>query len=168
MDVDEEGRYERQEEEVVYHPGPSRPQGGSQSYARAMAQPLFEEYAPQAQMSRGTDSLLSQLEAVGQPVPATASFLQDNLAVVVMEGLLNQIKLMRRQRVTALEQIDHAAKRKLLVHDGSSVEPKWARPQPPQPVEGAQAVSPIVVPAPAAQFDVVIVATDPCTPAQYN
>ncbi|KAG6894275.1 hypothetical protein C0992_006763 [Termitomyces sp. T32_za158] len=62
---------------------------------------------------------------------------------MVMEGLLNQIELMRRQHVTALEQIDHAAKCKLPVHEGSSVEPKRARPQPPRLVEVARAVAPV-------------------------
>ncbi|KAG6881147.1 hypothetical protein C0992_001718, partial [Termitomyces sp. T32_za158] len=66
----------------------------------------------------GTEVLLQRLEAAGQPVPPTASFLQDNLAIMVMEGLLNQIELMRRQRVSALEQIDCAAKRKLSSLEG--------------------------------------------------
>ncbi|KAG6896209.1 hypothetical protein C0992_009715 [Termitomyces sp. T32_za158] len=125
MDVDEEGHYECQDKKVrhkrVHHPGLSWPQGGVQSYARTVAQPLVEEYAPQAQMSMGTEMLLGCLEAVGQPVPTTASFLQDNHAVMVMEGLLDQIKLMRRQRVTALKQIDRAAKRKLPGYEGSTV-----------------------------------------------
>ncbi|KAG6892711.1 hypothetical protein C0992_012848, partial [Termitomyces sp. T32_za158] len=142
MDVDEEGRFEHQEEEDAYHPGPSRPQGGRQTYARVVAQPVFNEYVPQAQMDRGTEMLLARLEAAGQPVPVTASFLQDNLAVMVMEGLLDQIELMRRQRVTALEQIERAAKRKLSAHEGPSVEPKRAQPQPPRPVEAARAVAP--------------------------
>ncbi|KAG6883811.1 hypothetical protein C0992_007726 [Termitomyces sp. T32_za158] len=103
----------------------------------------MEDYAPQAQMNMGTERLLGRLEAAGQPVPATASFLQDNLAVMVMEGLLDQIKLMRRQRVTALEQIERAAKRKLTGYEGPSVEPKRARPQPPQPVEAVRAVAPV-------------------------
>ncbi|KAG6869939.1 hypothetical protein C0992_001528, partial [Termitomyces sp. T32_za158] len=60
-----------------------------------------------------------------------------------MEGLLDQIELMRRQRVTALEQIERAAKRKLSAHEGPSVEPKRARPQPPRPVEAARAVAPV-------------------------
>ncbi|KAG6893379.1 hypothetical protein C0992_010257, partial [Termitomyces sp. T32_za158] len=90
MDVDEEGRFERQEEEDAYHPGPSRPQGGRQTYACAVVQPVFDEYAPQAQMGRGMEMLLARLEAAGQPVPVTASFLQDNLAVMVMEGLLDR------------------------------------------------------------------------------
>ncbi|KAG6871590.1 hypothetical protein C0993_003090, partial [Termitomyces sp. T159_Od127] len=138
MDVDEEeaARYER-----AYHPGPSRLQGGGQSYARAVVQPREEMYAPQAQ---GMEVLLGCLEAAGQPVPTTAEFLQDDLAVMVMEGLLDQIKLMRRQRVTAQEQINHAAKCKLPVNEGSSVEPKWAKPQPPQPTEVARAVAPVV------------------------
>ncbi|KAG6881390.1 hypothetical protein C0992_001187, partial [Termitomyces sp. T32_za158] len=62
---------------------------------------------------------------------------------MVMEGLLDQIELMRRQRVTALEQIERAAKRKLTGYEGPSVEPKRARPQPPQPVEAVWAVAPV-------------------------
>ncbi|KAG6893238.1 hypothetical protein C0992_010783, partial [Termitomyces sp. T32_za158] len=142
MDVDEEGRYEHQEEEG-HHVGLSQPQGGVQSYARVVAQPRMEDYAPQAQMNMGTERLLGRLEAAGQPVPATASFLQDNLAVMVMEGLLDQIELMRRQRITALEQIERAAKRKLTGYEGPSVEPKRARPQPPRPVEAVRAVAPV-------------------------
>ncbi|KNZ71495.1 hypothetical protein J132_09530 [Termitomyces sp. J132] len=186
MDVDEEeeARYEH-----AYYPGPSQLQGGGQSYARAVVQPLVETYAPQAQMRMGMEVLLGRLEAAGQPVPTTPEFLQDDLAVMVMEGLLNQIKLMRRQRITTLEQIDCTAKRKLPIHKGSSMEPKQAKPQPPQPMEVAREVAPVVaclgvptwadaaqllfmlpitVPAPAVQFKVVVVATDPRTPVQYD
>ncbi|KAH0587406.1 hypothetical protein J132_06913 [Termitomyces sp. J132] len=147
MDVDEEeeARYER-----AYYPGPSRLQGGGQSYARAVVQLLVETYAPQVQMRMGTEVVLGHLEAAGQPVPTTAEFLQDDLAVMVMEGLLDQIELMRRQCITALEQIDCAAKRKLPVYEGLSVEPKWAKPQPPRPMEVARAVAPVVArPGPA-------------------
>ncbi|KAG6885660.1 hypothetical protein C0992_004979 [Termitomyces sp. T32_za158] len=103
-----------------------------------------------------------------QPVPATASFLQDNLAVMVMEGLLDQIELMRRQRITALEQIDHAAKRKLPAHEGSSVEPKWARPQPLQLVEVAWAVAPMAArPGPAVVLTTsTLPARPPAAPVQ--
>ncbi|KAG6863172.1 hypothetical protein C0993_012630, partial [Termitomyces sp. T159_Od127] len=165
MDVDEEEEvhYER-----AYYPGPSRLQGGGQSYARAVAQPLEETHAPQAQMRMGTEVLLGRLEAAGQPVPATAEFLQDDLAVMVMEGLLDQIKLMRRQRVTALEQINHAAKHKLPVHEGSSVEPKRAKPQPLRLMEVARAVAPVVArPGPAVALTTpVLPAWPPATPAQ--
>ncbi|KAG6893539.1 hypothetical protein C0992_009626, partial [Termitomyces sp. T32_za158] len=172
MDMDEEGHYERQEEEGyherVHYTGPSRPQGGVQSYARVVAQPQIEEYVPQAQMSMGTERLLGRLEAVGQPVPTTASFLQDNLAVMVMEGLLDQIKLMRRQRITALEQIEHAAKRKLPIHEGSSVEPKQARPPPPRPVEAVRAVAPVAAcPGPTvALTTLTLPARPPAAPVQ--
>ncbi|KAG6884421.1 hypothetical protein C0992_006352, partial [Termitomyces sp. T32_za158] len=172
MDVDEEGRYERQEEkghhERVHHMGPSQPQGRVQSYACAVAQPRIEEYAPQAQMSMGTERLLGRLEAAGQPVPTTASFLQDNLAVMVMEGLLDQIELMRRQCVTALEQIERAAKRKLTGYKGASVEPKQARLQPPQPVEAVQAVVPMAdCPVPAVVLTTsTLPARPPATPVQ--
>ncbi|KAG6878159.1 hypothetical protein C0992_008536 [Termitomyces sp. T32_za158] len=71
----------------------------------------------------GTAVLLQHLEAAGQPVPPTALFFQDNLAIMVMEGLLNQIKLMRKQCISALEQIDRAAKHKLSSPKGVSVVP---------------------------------------------
>ncbi|KAG6873497.1 hypothetical protein C0992_008706, partial [Termitomyces sp. T32_za158] len=82
----------------------------------------------------GTEVLLQRLEAAGQPVPPTALFLQDNLAVMVMEGLLDQIELMRK-RISALEQIDRAAKCKLSSPEGVSGKTKRAQPQPAQLVE---------------------------------
>ncbi|KAG5335202.1 hypothetical protein C0989_001874 [Termitomyces sp. Mn162] len=57
-----------------------------------------------------------------------------------MEGLLNQIELMKRQCITVLEQIDCIAKHKFLYYEGASVEPKWARPPLPQAVKSVQAV----------------------------
>ncbi|KAG6874850.1 hypothetical protein C0992_011421, partial [Termitomyces sp. T32_za158] len=135
MEVDqEEERYGRQFQEVhhkrYYQPGPSRCQALAQTYAHAVAPAARREVAPQAQPEMGTEVLLQRLEAAGQPVPPTASFLQDNLAIMVMEGLLNQIELMRRQHVSALEQIDHAVKRKLSSPEGVSGEIKRAQPQP--------------------------------------
>ncbi|KAG6876579.1 hypothetical protein C0993_002095 [Termitomyces sp. T159_Od127] len=87
---------------------------------------------------------------------------------MVMEGLLDQIKLMRRQHITTLEQIDCTAKRKLPVHEGSSVEPKWAKPQPPQPMEVARAVAPMVAcPGPAVALTTpVLPAWPPAAPVQ--
>ncbi|KAG6882115.1 hypothetical protein C0993_011862 [Termitomyces sp. T159_Od127] len=158
MDVDEE---EEACYKHAYYPGPSRLQGGGQSYAHAVAQPLVETYAPQAQMRMGTEVLLGRLEAAGQPVPTTAEFLQDDLAVMVMEGLLDQIELMRRQRITALEQINRAAKRKLPVHEGSSMELKRAKPQPPCPMEVARAVAPVV-----ARLGPAVALTTPVLPAR--
>ncbi|KAG6898869.1 hypothetical protein C0993_003366, partial [Termitomyces sp. T159_Od127] len=73
----------------------------------------MREVAPQAQYEMGTKPLLQGLEAAGQLVPPTMLFLQDNLAVMVIEGLLDQIKLMQRQHVLVLKQIDCAMKRKL-------------------------------------------------------
>ncbi|KAG6881416.1 hypothetical protein C0993_001553, partial [Termitomyces sp. T159_Od127] len=165
MDVDEE---EEARYECAYHPGPSWLQGGGQSYVRAVVQPLEETYAPQAQMRMGMEVLLGHLEAAGQPVPTTAEFLQDDLAVMVMEGLLDQIKLIRRQCVTVLKQIDCAAKRKLPLHEGSSVEPKQAKPQPPQLMEVARAVAPMVArPGPAVALTTpVLPAWPPAAPAQ--
>ncbi|KAG6886783.1 hypothetical protein C0992_002379 [Termitomyces sp. T32_za158] len=71
------------------------------------------EVVPQAHPEMGMEVLLQRLEAAGQLVPSMASFLQDNLAVMVMEGFLDQIKLMRRQHISALEQIDCTTKHKL-------------------------------------------------------
>ncbi|KAG6883684.1 hypothetical protein C0992_008134, partial [Termitomyces sp. T32_za158] len=158
MEVDqEEERHERQFQEVrherYYQPGPSHRQAPAQTYARAVAPAVKREVAPQVQSEMGTEVLLQQLEAAGQPVPPTALFLQDNLAIMVMEGLLDQIKLMRRQRISALEQINCAAKRKLSSPEGVSGETKRARPQPAWLVEpvrllGAAASQSIPVMAP--------------------
>ncbi|KAG6883755.1 hypothetical protein C0992_007902 [Termitomyces sp. T32_za158] len=147
MEVDqEEERHERQFQEVrherYYQPGPSHCQAPAQTYARAVAPAVRREVAPQAQPEMGTEVLLQRLEAAGQPVPLTASFLQGNLAIMVMEGLLDQIELMRRQRVSALEQIDQAAKRKLSSLEGVSSEIKRARPQPAWLVESARPLGP--------------------------
>ncbi|KAG6869812.1 hypothetical protein C0992_001930, partial [Termitomyces sp. T32_za158] len=68
---------------------------------------------------------------------------------MVMEGLLNQIELMRRQRVSALEQIDRAAKRKLSSPEGVSGETKRARPQLPLGVAVSHP-NPASAPAPSA------------------
>ncbi|KAG6858653.1 hypothetical protein C0995_014975 [Termitomyces sp. Mi166 len=73
------------------------------------------------------EALLQCLEWAGQPIPATVAFLQDDLAVMVVEGLLNQIKLLRRQRITALEQIECMGKRKAPAFEEPMVEPKQAR-----------------------------------------
>ncbi|KAG6894084.1 hypothetical protein C0992_007570 [Termitomyces sp. T32_za158] len=143
MEVDqEEERHGHQFQEVChkryYQPGPSCCQAPAQTYACAVAPVGKREVVPQAQSKMGTDVLLQRLEAAGQPVPAMALFLQDNLAIMVMEDLLDQIELMRRQCVSALEQINRAAKRKLSSLEGVSGEIKRARPQPAWPVESAR------------------------------
>ncbi|KAG6870258.1 hypothetical protein C0995_014270, partial [Termitomyces sp. Mi166 len=63
----------------------------------------------------------------GQPVPATAAFLRDDLAVIVVDGLLDQIELIKRQRVSALEQIERVGKHKAPMFKEPMVEPKQAR-----------------------------------------
>ncbi|KAG6895377.1 hypothetical protein C0995_012806 [Termitomyces sp. Mi166 len=73
------------------------------------------------------EALLQHLEWAGQPVPATVAFLQDDLAVMVVEGLLDQIKLLRRQHVTVLEQIERMGKRKAPAFEELMVEPKQVR-----------------------------------------
>ncbi|KAG6885076.1 hypothetical protein C0995_009599 [Termitomyces sp. Mi166 len=72
-------------------------------------------------------------QGAGQPVPATAAFLQDSLAVIVLEGLLDQIEMMKRQRIVVLEHIECAGKRKAPVYEELMVEPKWARAPAPAP-----------------------------------
>ncbi|KAG6893616.1 hypothetical protein C0995_016526, partial [Termitomyces sp. Mi166 len=67
------------------------------------------------------------LEQAGQPVPAMAAFLRDDLAVIVVEGLLDQIELMKRQRMSVLEQIECVGKRKAPTFEEPMVEPKRAR-----------------------------------------
>ncbi|KAG6892716.1 hypothetical protein C0995_002636, partial [Termitomyces sp. Mi166 len=73
------------------------------------------------------EALLQCLERAGQPVPATVEFLWDDLAIMVVEGLLDQIKLMRRQRISTLEQIEHVDKCKAPAFEELMVEPKQAR-----------------------------------------
>ncbi|KAG6867261.1 hypothetical protein C0993_005139 [Termitomyces sp. T159_Od127] len=99
----------------------------------------MREDASQAQYEMGTKVLLQHLEAAEQPVPPSALFLQDNLAVMVMEGLLNQIELMQKQHVLALEQIDRTTKCKLLSPEETVSKPKQAQQQLPQPVDVARA-----------------------------
>ncbi|KAG6860331.1 hypothetical protein C0995_012565 [Termitomyces sp. Mi166 len=98
------------------------------SYASAVTQSVLPLRAEYVQYAHSVDEvLLQRLEWAGQPVPATAAFLQDDLAVMVVEGLLNQIKLMRRQRVTVLEQIECVGKHKAPMFKEPMVEPKRAR-----------------------------------------
>ncbi|KAG6876830.1 hypothetical protein C0993_012718 [Termitomyces sp. T159_Od127] len=99
------------------------------TYVHAVVPAVMREVAPKAQYEIGMEVLLQCLEAAGQPVPPTVSFLQDNLAVMVMEGLLNLIKLMQKQHVSVLEQIDRATKHKLLSPEETIGEPKQARQQ---------------------------------------
>ncbi|KAG6893053.1 hypothetical protein C0995_001732 [Termitomyces sp. Mi166 len=75
----------------------------------------------------GDEALLQCLEQAGQPVPAMAAFLWDDLAVMVVEGLLDQIELMRRQHVSVLEQIERIGKCKAPMFEELMVEPKQAR-----------------------------------------
>ncbi|KAG6893039.1 hypothetical protein C0995_001766 [Termitomyces sp. Mi166 len=87
--------------------------------------PVQVEYA---QYTHPVDEALLQcLERAGQPVPAMVAILQDNLAVMVVEGLLDQIKLIKRQRISTLEQIERVGKRKAPAFEEPMVEPKWAR-----------------------------------------
>ncbi|KAG6859154.1 hypothetical protein C0995_011099 [Termitomyces sp. Mi166 len=98
------------------------------SYTSAVMQPMLPAQVEYAQYVHPVDEVLLQhLERAGQPVPATTAFLWDDLAVMVVEGLLNQIKLMRRQRVSTLEQIEHVGKRKAPAFKELMVEPKRAR-----------------------------------------
>ncbi|KAG6869371.1 hypothetical protein C0995_003710 [Termitomyces sp. Mi166 len=93
-----------------------------------VTQPLLPAWAEYAQYTHtGDEALLQRLEWAGQPVPATAAFLQDDLAVMVVEGLLDQIKLMRRQCVSALEQIERIGKCKAPAFEEPMMEPKQAR-----------------------------------------
>ncbi|KAG6859308.1 hypothetical protein C0995_009791 [Termitomyces sp. Mi166 len=93
------------------------------TYASAVTQSVLL-----AQFAHPADEvLLQRLEWAEQPIPAMVAFLQDDLAVMVVEGLLNQIKLMRRQCITVLEQIERVGKHKAPAFEELMVEPKWAR-----------------------------------------
>ncbi|KAG6858544.1 hypothetical protein C0995_015813 [Termitomyces sp. Mi166 len=106
-------------------------------------QPSRQKYAPYTQPVN--EVLLQHLEQAGQPVPAMAAFLQDSLAIIVIEGLLNQIKMIKRQRVTVLEHIEHAGKCKAPVYEEPMVEPKQARAPARRPQEFVQAPAPTAV-----------------------
>ncbi|KAG6898255.1 hypothetical protein C0995_009900 [Termitomyces sp. Mi166 len=109
-----EGRYERPQH--------------MRSYTSTVMQPMLPVWAEYVQYMHPVDEVLLQhLEQAEQPVPATVAFLQDDLAIMVVEGLLNQIKLMRRQHVSMLEQIEHVGKCKAPMFEEPMVEPKQAR-----------------------------------------
>ncbi|KAG6859025.1 hypothetical protein C0995_012188, partial [Termitomyces sp. Mi166 len=97
-------------------------------YASAVTQPMLPAQVEYAQYMHSVDeALLQRLEWAGQPVSAMAAFLWDDLAIMVVEGLLDQIKLMRRQRVSMLEQIERIGKCKAPTFEEPMVEPKRAR-----------------------------------------
>ncbi|KAG6883881.1 hypothetical protein C0995_011381 [Termitomyces sp. Mi166 len=113
-DSADEGHYERPQQ--------------MRAYASAVTQSVLLSRAEYAQYAHPVDEvLLQRLEQAGQPVPATVAFLQDDLAMMVVEGLLDQIELMRRQHVTALKQIEHVGKHKAPTFEEPMVEPKRAR-----------------------------------------
>ncbi|KAG6858468.1 hypothetical protein C0995_016386 [Termitomyces sp. Mi166 len=98
------------------------------SYASVVTQSVLLSGVEYAQYAHPVDEVLLQhLEQAGQPVPATAAFLQDDLAMMVVEGLLDQIELMRRQHMIALEQIECVGKRKAPTFEEPMVKPKRAR-----------------------------------------
>ncbi|KAG6876922.1 hypothetical protein C0993_012068 [Termitomyces sp. T159_Od127] len=144
MEVDKEERcYECQfvdmHHEHYYQPVLSLWQTSVTIYACAVALAVMREVALQVQYEMGTEVLLQRLEAARQPMPPTVLFLQDNLAVMVMKGLLNQIKLMQRQCILVLEQIDHAMKCELSSPEEMVSKLKWARQQLLRPMDVARA-----------------------------
>ncbi|KAG6894766.1 hypothetical protein C0995_013732, partial [Termitomyces sp. Mi166 len=74
-----------------------------------------------------------------------AAFLQDSLAIVVVEKLLDQIEIMKRQCITMLEHIEHAGKCKAPAYKEPMVEPKRARAPARRPQEFVQAPAPTAV-----------------------
>ncbi|KAG6880853.1 hypothetical protein C0995_004093 [Termitomyces sp. Mi166 len=110
----DEGRYERPQH--------------MRSYTSIVMQPMLPAWAEYAQYMHPVDEvLLQRLERAGQPVPAMVAFLWDDLAIMVVEGLLDQIELIKRQRISTLEQIEHIGKCKAPMFEELMVEPKWAR-----------------------------------------
>ncbi|KAG6893905.1 hypothetical protein C0995_015685 [Termitomyces sp. Mi166 len=98
------------------------------SYASVVMQPMLPAQAEYVQYMHPVDEALLQcLEQAGQPVPATAAFLRDDLAIMVVKGLLNQIELIRRQCISTLEQIECVGKCKAPMFEELMVEPKQAR-----------------------------------------
>ncbi|KAG6896761.1 hypothetical protein C0995_011088 [Termitomyces sp. Mi166 len=74
-----------------------------------------------------------------------AAFLQDSLAIIILERLLDQIEMMKRQRIVVLEHIEHAGKRKAPAYKEPMVEPKQARAPARQPQEFVRAPVPTAV-----------------------
>ncbi|KAG6869782.1 hypothetical protein C0995_000502, partial [Termitomyces sp. Mi166 len=74
-----------------------------------------------------------------------AAFIQNSLAAIVIEELLDQIKMMKRQHVMALDHIEHAGKHKAPAYEEPVVEPKQARAPMRRPQEFVQASAPTVV-----------------------
>ncbi|KAG6859454.1 hypothetical protein C0995_008340, partial [Termitomyces sp. Mi166 len=110
----DEGRYERPQHMRLY--------------TSAVTHPMLLAWVEYVQYVHPVDEvLLQRLEQAGQPVPATAAFLQDDLAIMVVEGLLDQIELMKRQHVSALELIERVGKHKAPAFKEPMVEPKQAR-----------------------------------------
>ncbi|KAG6894572.1 hypothetical protein C0995_014042 [Termitomyces sp. Mi166 len=125
-DLVDEGRYERPQQMRLY--------------ASMVTQSVLPSRAEYVQYAHPVDEvLLQRLEWAGQPVPATVAFLQDDLAMMVVKGLLDQIELMRRQRMTMLEQIEHIGKCKAPAFEELMVEPKRARAPSQRPQELAWA-----------------------------
>ncbi|KAG6881904.1 hypothetical protein C0995_016723 [Termitomyces sp. Mi166 len=113
-DLVDEGHYERPQQ--------------MRSYASVVMQSVLPSRAEYVQYAHPVDEvLLQRLKWAGQPVPAMVAFLQDDLAVMVVEGLLDQIELMRRQCMTTLKQIECVGKRKAPTFEEPMVEPKQAR-----------------------------------------
>ncbi|KAG6894757.1 hypothetical protein C0995_013748 [Termitomyces sp. Mi166 len=103
-------------------------------------QPMLLAWAEYVQYVHPVDeALLQHLEWAEQPVLATVAFLQDDLAIMVVEGLLNQIELMRRQHISVLEQIECIGKHKAPMFEELMVEPKRARAPSQRPQELAWA-----------------------------
>ncbi|KAG6867664.1 hypothetical protein C0995_004720 [Termitomyces sp. Mi166 len=99
-------------------------------------QPMLPAWAEYVQYTHPVDE---HLEQAGWPVPGMVAFLQDDLAIMVVEGLLDQIELMKRQRVSMLEQIERIGKRKAPTFEEPMVEPKQARAPSQRPQELAWA-----------------------------
>ncbi|KAG6885813.1 hypothetical protein C0995_009035 [Termitomyces sp. Mi166 len=137
-EVDDEGHYEHPVQQHTYASVVMQP--------ALPPRPARQEHVPYTQPVN--KALLQHLERAEQPVLATAAFLQDSLAVVVIEGLLDQIKMIKRQRVMALEHIEHAGKCKSPVYEEPVVEPKQARALVRQPQEFVWAPAPTVVQPP--------------------
>ncbi|KAG6893841.1 hypothetical protein C0995_015870 [Termitomyces sp. Mi166 len=112
-DLMDEGHYE--------HPQQMR------SYVSMVTHSVLPVRVDYAQYVHPVDEvLLQRLEWAGH-IPAMAAFLQDDLAIMGVEGLLNQIKFLRRQHITVLEQIECVGKCKAPTFEEPMVEPKQAR-----------------------------------------
>ncbi|KAG6823675.1 hypothetical protein H0H93_003251, partial [Arthromyces matolae] len=71
--------------------------------------------------------LMQRLENIGRQAPEDASFLNHEVAIEFVSGLVDDIELLRRQRQRTLGTLSRVEKRRAVSPDDSASEPKKPR-----------------------------------------